>query len=369
VLQISHDQEGPFPSVCAKYVRLFDPNRYAVTTVYLRGDPVEGVEGKTGGERVLFFLLGKGSLRGIKFKAIFRLLRLCQKERFSVVIAHRYKAIYLAGVISYFVSIPLLLGVAHEHHVFNRITRHLFLTFWRRKIKIIAVSNSVRDDILTACPSLRQQNRVFVLHHGLDLLNSEGQLKSRATARQALGLNNDRFVFGTVGRLVGKKDHRTLLEAFAKANVDDSILVLIGSGGRESELKSLAYELQINDRVLFLGHLPDAAKYLKAMDVFVLTSSEREAFGLVLLEAMLARVPIISSDAKGPEEVVGDVGSLFRVGDVDDLALKMVQARKQTAADREQQVELAYLHLNKEFSSAAFHGKFWQMGLLTNLAE
>lgn len=369
VLQISHDCENPFPSVCGKYVQLFDPHRYAVTTVYLRGNPAEQVERKTGGARVLFYMFGKGSLRGIKFKAIFRLYRLCRREKYSVVIAHRYKAIYLAGMISYFVPIPLLLGVAHEHQVFSRISRHLFLTFWRTNIKILAVSNAVNEDILTTCPSLRQQNRVFTLHHSLDLADSERELMSRAAARKALGLDRGRFVFGTVGRLVGKKDHHTLLRAFAGMTDDESILVLMGSGGRESQLKSLAQELHITDRVIFLGHVPNAATYLKALDVFVLTSRENEAFGLVLLEAMLARVPIISSDAKGPVEVVGNTGSLFRVANVDDLALKMEQAHRQTTPERERQVELAYLHLQEQFSTAAFHGKFWQMDLLAKLAD
>ncbi len=363
MLQISHDQEGPFPSVCAKYVQLFDPDRYAVTTVYLRGDAGEDVERRTGGERVLFFLLGKGSLRGIKFKAIYRLLRLCQKGKFSIVIAHRYKAIYLAGVISYFVPMPLLLGVAHEHHVFNRITRHLFLTFWRRNIKILAVSNTVREDVLTACPSLRQQNRVFTLHHSLDLPTAERQLMSRAAAREALGLPTEGFVFGTVGRLVGKKDHGTLLQAFARMDDNDSTLLLIGAGGREAQLRLLARQLEITDRVVFLGHLQNAAKYLRALDVFVLTSGEREAFGLVLLEAMAARVPIISSDASGPAEVVGNTGFHFQIGQADDLAAKMAAARSQTATEREQQTQLAYLRLTENFSNEAFRQKFWQMPL------
>lgn len=369
MLQISHDYENPFPAVCGNYVKLFDPNRYAVTTVYLRGEPDANIERKTAGEKVLFFRLPKGSLSGIKFKALFRLYRLCQKEKFNVVIAHRYKAIYLAGVISYFVSIPLLLGVAHEHQVFRRITRHLFLTFWRRKIRILAVSDAVREDILQTCPSLRRQNRVYTLHHSLDLAVSAQQLMSREQAREILKLDRDRFVFGTVGRLVGKKDHSTLLQAFARLKEDDAILLLIGSGGRESRLKTMADDLEIADRVFFLGHVPQAHKVLKALDVFVLTSSDREAFGLVLLEAMLARVPIISSDATGPVEVVGQTASLFRIGNVDELALKMDQARMQTVSKRERQTELGYQHLIENFSREAIHQEFWQMGLLEKIAD
>jgi len=363
VLQISHDYENPFQSVCEKYVQLFDPNRYFVTTVYLRGKPNEAVESKTSGGKVVFMQLPKGSMRGIKFKAIFKLYRLCKEEKFSIVIAHRYKAIYLAGVISYFIPLPLLLGVAHEHQVFTRITRHLFLTFWRKNIKILAVSDSVREDILETCPSLKRQNRVFTLHHSMNVVSSEQQLLSRMAARKVLNLDEDSFVFGTVGRLVGKKDHTTLIQAFAKLD-NQPVLVLIGSGGRESQLKSLAEELHIADRVLFPGHVQNADRYFKALDVFILTSTEREAFGLVLLEAMQARVPIISSDAKGPVEVVGDTGSIFRIGNADDLASKMVQATEKTKVEREQQTELAYLRLKEEFSSEAFHRKFWKMDFL-----
>ena len=367
VLQISHDYENPFPSVCAKYAQLFDPERYAVTTVYLRGNPSEEVSRKTGGKEVLYFQLPEGSLRGLKSKALYKLYRLCRQEKFGCVIAHRYKPIYLAGIISYFVPTPLILGVAHEHQVFARTTRHLFLTRWCRNIKVLAVSDSVREDILDTCPSLRTANRVFTLHNSLDSVNLEKQLLSRTEARRALGLDRDKFVFGTVGRLVRRKDHDTLLRAFARLTDDESILVLIGSGRRESHLRSLAEDLQIKARVLFLGHVADAVKYLRALDVFVLPS-KREPFGMVLLEAMLARVPVITSDTKGPREVLGEAACSFAVGDVDDLVVKMDQARRQTATQREQQTELAYLHLNENFSVEVFRQKFWKMDFLQSIS-
>ncbi|MDZ7686635.1 MAG: glycosyltransferase [Gammaproteobacteria bacterium] len=61
--------------------------------------------------------------------------------------------------------------------------------------------------------------------------------------------------------------------------------------------------------------MPDAYRLLKAFDAFVLSSGPLEAFGVVLLEAMLARLPIVSSTAPGPVEVVGDSALTFAVGD------------------------------------------------------
>ena len=68
-----------------------------------------------------------------------------------------------------------------------------------------------------------------------------------------------------------------------------------------------------------MATISDAANVVSAFDVFVLSSGTAEAFGIVLLEAMQAKVPVISTNALGPAEVVADAGILFKSGDADDL--------------------------------------------------
>ena len=107
----------------------------------------------------------------------------------------------------------------------------------------------------------------------------------------------------------------------------DSLLVLLGSGYLEDSLRREVSRRGLEDRVRFLGHVDEADRYYRALDVFVLTSDEREAFGLVLLEAMLAEVPIVTSDAPGPLSVVADTARVFPAGDVVSLTAQLDDAR------------------------------------------
>jgi len=144
-----------------------------------------------------------------------------------------------------------------------------------------------------------------------------------------------------VGRLSYYKGFDVLLHALADA--PQAQLLLIGSGECESALRGLAKRLGIADRVRFAGHVDDAAlaqAYAQAQ-VFCLPSIERaEAFGIVLLEAMRAGVPVIASDIPGSGvlHVVRDGETGLLVPPRDPLAL--AQALRRLDADVELRARL-----------------------------
>jgi glycosyltransferase involved in cell wall biosynthesis len=360
VLQLCHDYEGPFVSVCSMYLHAFDRDKHDITTVFLRGKKSKYVEESMAGTKVVFLELAHGSLKGIKLRAIHRVLTLCRQEHFDLVIAHRYKAIYVAGMVSFFTPFKLLLGVAHEHDVFTRLGRKLFLRFWRPNVKIVGVSESVRSDILRSCPTLNDRNRVYRLPNCIDLTMRQ-HILGRNDARRALGLDSFSYTFGTIGRLVGKKEHEILLRALTHQKLQQCRVVIIGSGSRFDRLEALAEKLGVRERVIFAGHVHQAFKYLTAFDAFVLPSGEKEAFGLVLLEAMMAKIPIISTDAKGPLEVVGDTGLLFKHGDADDLSARMIELRHAGEEAVSHLVERAYDRLISDFHAGCFRRRFWEL--------
>jgi len=97
---------------------------------------------------------------------------------------------------------------------------------------------------------------------------------------------------------------------------------LFGETGYERELHMLVARLELTDRVEFTGHIDDVAGQLDRADVLVHASVIPEPFGLVVVEAMAAGVPVIAADAGGPAEVItnGVDGLLTAPGDVDALA-------------------------------------------------
>lgn len=363
VLQICHDYEGPFRAVCRQYTHAFEDHN--VTTAYLRGAKDDDVARDTGGDRVIF--LEQGPLKGLKLAPLLSVARLFREQRFDVVIAHRYKPIYIAGIMSWFFPIKLLLGVVHEHGVFRRMTRALLLTFWCRNIQVVAVSETVRRDVLKDVPALGPAGRVHTLNNAIDT-EIRHEFIPRTEAREALGIPSGVFCFGSVGRLVAKKDYEVLVEGFGLAQLKDSVLVMIGSGPREEELRSRVTEMNLSDRVVFTGRIDRAWRYLNAFDVFVMTSGDREAFGIVLLEAMLAGLPIITSDAEGPAEVVGETGILFRTGNAADLADRMQAARNDGAA-LEASGKGGHRRVMASFSMKAFSERLWKLPWMRGLMQ
>jgi glycosyltransferase involved in cell wall biosynthesis len=146
-----------------------------------------------------------------------------------------------------------------------------------------------------------------------------------------------------------------------------SQLVILGAGRLEQDLKALARELGIGDRVLFLGQVPEARRYFRAFDVFAL-SSDHEPFGMVLLEAMAAGVPLLATACGGAKEVVEGVGILFPLGDAEHLAQGLQHLAAMDEQQRHQCAELMLDRLRERFSDRAVRDAFWRLPHVTELA-
>lgn len=130
-------------------------------------------------------------------------------------------------------------------------------------------------------------------------------------------------VIGGLGRLHAIKGFDILLHAVARLRDAglDFRLKLGGEGPAQAELQALTVALGLQDRVEFSGWISDPMEFLAGIDLFVVPSRE-ESFGLVVIEAMAAGVPVIASDTEGPCEVLkdGTLGTLFAREDTEALA-------------------------------------------------
>lgn len=140
----------------------------------------------------------------------------------------------------------------------------------------------------------------------------------------------------TVGNLKPVKNHPLLLRAFALLQQPDARLMLLGQGQNEAALRQLAFDLGIADRVIFAGFHPDPTPFYDTADLFVL-SSDHEGFGNVIVEALSAGLPVVSTDCpSGPAEILkgGRWGRLVPVGDVAALGRAM-EAALSSPVDRD----------------------------------
>jgi len=168
-----------------------------------------------------------------------------------------------------------------------------------------------------------KRSKIRVIHNGIDIQSFVEQFVDRAAERNALGIPQDAIVVGTVGRLTEIKRQDVLIRAFAKMRLQypSAHLVLVGAGPLLDELKGLSDSLGISPFVHFAGYQPHSGRFLRIMDVFVL-SSRSEGMPQAVLEASVCELPVIASQVGGlPEVIEHDVtGSLFAVGDEDRLA-------------------------------------------------
>jgi glycosyltransferase involved in cell wall biosynthesis len=143
----------------------------------------------------------------------------------------------------------------------------------------------------------------------------------------------------------------------------NSLLVIMGKGPLEKDLKRLALDLGIAESVVFTGNVPDGKKYFKAFDVFALTS-DHEPFGMVLLEAMAAGLPLICSNCGGGAEVVQDVGMLFPLADNDALAVCILNQYNERKSIN---IPKILQRLQEHFSDEAVRLRFWKLPFVSRL--
>jgi glycosyltransferase involved in cell wall biosynthesis len=179
----------------------------------------------------------------------------------------------------------------------------------RRLAAHVAVGHRVARDVesFVGLP----EGSVQAIHNGVPDLELE------PTTR-----NGDRLVVGSVGRLDRQKGLDVLLRALV--DVPEARLVLVGDGDERGSLESLTAELGLSERVRFAGWSDDPRRALASFDVFVLPS-RFEGFPLAIVEAMLARLPVVATDVGSVREAVvdGDTGLLVPPEDPEALAMAL----------------------------------------------
>jgi glycosyltransferase involved in cell wall biosynthesis len=164
---------------------------------------------------------------------------------------------------------------------------------------------------------------------------------------------------GSIGRLVREKGFDVLIRALTR--LPKVAALVIGDGPERGPLERLAREQGVEDRVVFLGWKEDARRWLTAMDVFVVPS-RIEGFGLGIVEAMLARVPVIAAAVGGTAEVIIDeeTGWLVPPDDPDALAAAIERVLGDEVL-RGRTTRLARSLVKTEFTPEIMAGRFEAM--------
>lgn len=292
---------------------------------------------------------------------IWRVVRILRREKIQIVHTHQLKITVNGIIAAYLARVPV--RIAHIHDtilqweiplwkkipdvIINTLVTNLFATH------AIALTSQVKEWLVKG--EKINSKKIVIIPNGVEVekfetrnskleTNSNVQNSKFKTGKprscflkEKLKLPPETILIGSLGRLTVEKGHIYFIEAIPKIlsilqypPIPSNTLhfVLIGDGKERAKLEQKARELNVQNYITFLGFQPeeDKPKILQSLDIFVFPSI-REGFGLAMVEAMAAGLPIVAADLpKALREVASHEEVLFfEPKNSNDLAQKVVK--------------------------------------------
>jgi glycosyltransferase involved in cell wall biosynthesis len=244
--------------------------------------------------------------------SFFEILKILFQTKPDVIHANSSKAGGVCGLAAFLSKIlgpkPAMVFTAHGwafHEQRPRIQIWLikFLSFLTSLFynKVICVSEFDRKSARKS--KIAPERKLVMIHNGINKID----FLTRDEARQKLGLSKEALVIGNIAEWTKNKGVDIFLRAIgpiAKEKENLKILLIGSAENPEKEsIKRLVQKLNLESKTILIETLPEAARYLRALDIFILTS-RKEGLPYVLLEASLAELPIIATEVGGNPEII-----------------------------------------------------------------
>lgn len=240
-----------------------------------------------------------------KFLAI---MRICKEYNIDIIHAHLEKPVIGALLANIFCNVPV---IVHEHGpIFRKGFKHSLYRIALRALrfrasKFIAVSKATVTELIEKARI--HEGEIALVYNSVDTAKFKPDVDLRQKVRQELNVSETQNVIGFLGRLNRVKGVDLLVEAFAMLSRTNPelVLALVGDGPELDSLKCQARRLGISDKVKFMGFRNDISQIINAFDISVVPSRQ-EPLGIVALELMCTKVPIVSSGVEGLAEIITD---------------------------------------------------------------
>ncbi|RBM75760.1 MULTISPECIES: glycosyltransferase family 4 protein [Vibrio] len=273
----------------------------------------------------------------IRFSALIKLYKLIRQLKPDVVQTWMYHADLIGGIIARLAGVKnIVWGVHHTTLVKGESKRSTILI---AKINALISSFIPRKIIYCAEKSRQVQESIgfspkigHVVPNGYNIDNFKPDFNSGVAFRQEVGLADEKFLIGHVGRYHPFKDYPTLVNAVSLLTKEKSALKVVMVGGDlttdNTQLNQLIKDNICTERITLLGRRNDITAVMNGFDLFVL-SSVSEAFPNVLNEAMACGTPCITTDVGDAAVIVGDTGWVVPPKDPQALAKAMFAAMEE----------------------------------------
>ena len=217
----------------------------------------------------------------------------------------------------------------HAHNLMNSLLKKMFMKDCAKMSEIQIVPTK---KVFEQKDNYALGKEIRIVPTGIELdrfypnnLDKEKELK----IKQSLNIKEGTFVFLYIGRTSEEKNIPTLIKAFARANLDNSVFLIVGGGQELDELKDLEKELKIDNKIIFTGLVEwvNIPYYYQLGDVF-LNASQSETQGLTYIEALASGKPLLVQKDECIEDVVVDYYNGLYFDGEDELVKKMKEIVK-----------------------------------------
>ena len=276
----------------------------------------------------------KGSFAGRYLRKIIRLVR---SERIDLIQAHLLGANAYASIAGTLTRTPVV-SLFHGSVDMVEPNRRQWAKIAAINIgsdRIVAVSNSLRDDLLERT-SLKAKN-MQVIYNGVDTARFTTSKKNQL--RRELGLSPNTFIVCSLGNVRAAKGYDYLIEAAGQVVRESPHIHFViagqGKGKLYARLQGIRRQRNLEDNVHFLGFREDAVDILSSSDLFLLPSTS-EGFSISTIEAMACGLPVVATRSGGPEEIVtsGVDGQLIPAASSGRMAESILELASDAAARR-----------------------------------
>lgn len=241
-------------------------------------------------------------------KAYRQLKRLMEQEHFDLVHCHTPMGAVLARIVAHQTRTSPVIYTAHGFHFYKGAPLKNWLFFYPVEKYLSRYTDEQicinREDYQLAINKFHARNVDYVPGVGIDLKNVIHLSKQeKEKKRQEFGVGPEKIVILSVGELIRRKNHETILKSLAKLKNTDIVYLICGHGELQNYLIDLAKQLGLQDQVQFLGYRSDIYEIYAMADLFVFPSYQ-EGLPRAMMEAMASGLPVVCSDIRGNSDLM-----------------------------------------------------------------
>ena len=233
---------------------------------------------------------------------IFSIFRICRKNKIDSLIIYPCNKKMLFVVLGAKLAIVnnIFISVQNVIHTNKRLEiiklKIIFRIFKFLGAFLVPASKSISDSLTKLKINYK---KISIIYNSCDI----NQIKKTSLLSRAANKSKSKNIL-MVARLDRIKDQETLLQAFSKLNYPNWKLKIVGQGSKLNSLRDLSSSLGLNPDEIFIGQSMNIPKLLGEAEIFAFSTTESEGFGIVLIEAMAANLPIIASDVSACREIL-----------------------------------------------------------------